>query len=91
MPSDHISNTDYHNHLKSNPHDSGYGIGEDYEALKEQKIKLQHRCALYKVGLDNAIEWLKANTNVHPSTKDSHLAEKMVWDRLKLKDESGLE
>ena len=91
MPSDHISNTDYHNHLKSNPHDSGYAIREDYESLKEQKIKLQHRCALYKRGLNNAIEWLKENTNAHPSTKDSHLAEKMVWDRLEIKDESGLE
>ena len=91
MPSDHISNTDYHNHLKSNPHDSGYGIGEDYEALKEQKMHLQRRCALYKMGLQNALKWLKDNTNVTDDVKDSHLAENIVWDRLKIKDEPGLE
>jgi len=91
MPSDHISNTDYHNHLKSSPHDNGYGIREDYEALKEQKVELQHRCALYKTGLHNALEWLQQHTNLPEGTKDSHLAEKMVWDRLKIRDETGLE
>ena len=90
MPSDHISNTDYHNHLKSSPHASGYGIREDYDALKEQKIQLQHRCALYKTGLHNALAWLKENTNMPDDVKDSHLAENIVWERLKI-NEAGLE
>ena len=90
MPSDHISNTDYHNYLECTP-EMEYGFYVDYEALKIQKLRLQHRCALYKTGLHNALEWLRENTNIHPSIKDSHLAENMVWDRLKLKDESGLE
>jgi len=64
---------------------------EGYEALREQKVHLQHRCALYRVGLQNALKWLKNNTNIHPSIKDSHLAENVVWDRLKIKDETGLE
>ncbi len=68
-----------------------YGFYVDYESLKIQKLHLQHRCALYKTGLDNALEWLKENTNVHPSTKDSHLAENIVWERLKLKDDAGVE
>ena len=90
MPSDHISNTDYHNYLECTP-EMEYGFYVDYEALKIQKLRLQHRCALYKAGLHNALEWLRENNNIHPSIKDSHLAENMVWDRLKLKDESGLE
>tara|TARA_Y100000401_G_scaffold84282_2_gene69584 strand:+ start:462 stop:734 length:273 start_codon:yes stop_codon:yes gene_type:complete len=90
MPSDHISNTDYHNHLKSSPYDNGYGIREDYDALKEQKIELQHRCAIYKKGLQNALDWLKENTNMPDDVKDSHLAESIVWERLKI-NESGLE
>ena len=90
MPADHISNTDYHNYLECTP-EMEYGFYVDYEALKIQKLRLQHRCALYKAGLHNALEWLRENTNIHPSIKDSHLAENMVWDRLKLKDESGLE
>ena len=68
-----------------------YGFYVDYEAIKIQKVKLQHRCALYKTGLHNALKWLKENTNMPDDMKDSHLAENIVWDRLKLKDESGLE
>ena len=90
MPSDHTSNTDYHNHLKSSPHDSGYGIREDYDDLKEQKMQLQHRCALYKTGLQNALIWLKENTNMPDDVKDSHLSENIVWERLKI-NEPGLE
>jgi len=90
MPSDHISNTDYHEHLECTP-EMEYGFYVDYEALKLQKVQLQHRRALYKTGLENAMEWLKENTDIHPSTKTSHLADNIVWDRLKLKDDAGLE
>lgn len=65
-----------------------YGFYVDYEALKLQKLHLQQRCALYKTGLGNALEWLKENTDIHPSTKTSHLAENIVWDRLKLVEDS---
>ena len=68
-----------------------YGLYVDYEALKLQKLHLQRRCALYKTGLENALEWLKEHTDIHSTTKDSHLAEKIVWNRLNIKDEAGLE
>ena len=84
MPSDHVSNTDYHEHLECTP-EMEYGFYVDYESLKLQKVHLQHRCALYKTGLHNALKWLKDNV------KDSHLAENIVWDRLKMKDDAGLE
>lgn len=90
MPSDHVSNTDYHEHLECTPA-MEYGFYVDYESLKVQKLHIQHRCALYKTGLHNALEWLKENTNMPDDVKDSHLAENIVWDRLKMKDESGLE
>ena len=90
MPSDHISNTDYHEFLECTPK-MEYGFYVDYEALKLQKMQLQQRCALYKTGLNNALEWLKEHTDVHSSVKDSHLSENIVWDRLKIKDEAGLE
>ena len=90
MPSDHISNTDYHEFLECTPK-MEYGFYVDYEALKLQKMQLQQRCALYKTGLNNALEWLKEHTDVHPSVKDSHLSENIVWARLKIKDEAGLE
>tara|TARA_R100001509_G_scaffold132684_3_gene86203 strand:- start:78 stop:350 length:273 start_codon:yes stop_codon:yes gene_type:complete len=85
MPSDHISNKDYNNYIKSNPHIKTKALREDYESLREQKMHLQHRCSLYKTGLHNALEWLQEHTNLPEGTKDSHLAEKMVWDRLEIK------
>ena len=62
-----------------------YGFYVDYESLKIQKINIQHRCSLYKTGLQNALNWLKSNTNMPDDIKDSHLAENIVWDRLKIK------
>ncbi len=90
MPSDHVSNTDYHKHLECTP-EMEYGFYVDYESLKLQKMHLQHRCALYKTGLENAMEWLKKHTDIHPNIKDSHLADNIVWDRLKMKDDAGVE
>lgn len=64
---------------------------EAYESLREQKVHLQHRCSSYKQGLTNALKWLKANTNIHPATTISNLAEDSVWAKLRSKDETGLE
>ena len=89
MPSDHVSNTDYHEFLECTP-EMEYGFYVDYESLKIQKVNIQHRCALYKTGLQNALEGLKENTNMPDEVKDSHLAENIVWERLKI-NESGLE
>ena len=63
----------------------------DHEALREQKVHLQHRCSSYRQGLTNALKWLKANTNIHPATTTSNLAENSVWAKLRIKDEAGLE
>ena len=83
MPSDHISNTDYHDFLECTPA-MEYGFYVDYESLKLQKLKLQHRCASYRTGLENTLKWMKENTNTHPATTISNLAENSVWERLKL-------
>ena len=90
MPSDPIPNTDYHDHLECTPA-MEYGFYVDYESLKLQKLKLQHRCASYRTGLEATLTWLKANTTVHPATTISNLAEDSVWAKLKIKDETGLE
>ena len=42
------------------------------------------------MGLNNALKWLKENTNLPDDVKDSHLAENIVWERLKI-NEPGLE
>jgi|6_EtaG_2_1085325.scaffolds.fasta_scaffold03936_9 hypothetical protein len=84
MPSDHISNTDYHARLD-------YGFHVDYEALKLQKLKLQCRCSSYRTGVENALTWLKENTDIHPATTISNLAEDSVWNKLGIKDGTGLE
>lgn len=91
MPSDHISNEDYHKHLKSSPQQSRYGIKANYEALREQKVKLQCRCSSYKEGLTKAVKWLKENTNIHPATTITNLAEDSVWSKLKIKEKDGLD
>ena len=91
MPSDHISNEDYHNkHLKSSPHPDWGAVKDDYEALREQKVKLQTRCSSYKQGVTKALDWLKEHTNIHPATTVTNLAEDSVWSKLKIveKDES---
>ena len=88
MPSDHISNTDYHEFLEGTPTN---GCFVDYEALKMQKLNLQQRCSTYRTGLENTLKWMKENTNMHPATTTSNLAEDSVWARLKIKDEAGLE
>ena len=90
MPSDHISNTDYHERLECTP-EMEYRFYVDYESLKLQKLKLQFRCSNYRTGLENALEWLKENTNIHPATTISNLAEDSVWNKLSIKDEAGLE
>jgi len=64
---------------------------EAYESLREQKVHLQHRCSGYRRGLTRTLKWLKANTNVHPATTISNLAEDSVWTNLRIKDETGLE
>ena len=63
----------------------------DHEALREQKVHLQHRCSSYRQGLTNALKWLKENTNMHPATTTSNLSENSVWANLRIKDEAGLE
>ena len=68
-----------------------YGFYVDYESLKLQKLKLQHRCSSYRQGLTNALKWLKENTDIHPATTISNLAENSVWAKLRIKDEVGLE
>tara|TARA_R110000824_G_scaffold82691_4_gene207195 strand:+ start:45 stop:338 length:294 start_codon:yes stop_codon:yes gene_type:complete len=84
MPSDHISNTDYHDFLDGIPTNECF---IDYEALKLQKINLQHRCASYRMGLEFTLKWLKANTDIHPATTISNLAENSVWAKLSVKDD----
>ena len=81
MPSDHVSNTDYHAHLESRPA-LEYGFYVDYESLKLQKLKLQFRCSLYREALEKTLTWLVAHTDLPSDTKISHLAENMVWDRV---------
>ena len=90
MPSDHISNEDYHNYLQANVHPDGGAIKDDYEALRGQKVKLQIRCSSYKQGVTKALDWLKEHTNIHPATTVTNLAEDSVWNKLKIveKDES---
>tara|TARA_R110000824_G_scaffold16563_1_gene68575 strand:+ start:462 stop:734 length:273 start_codon:yes stop_codon:yes gene_type:complete len=90
MPSDHISNTDYHEFLECTPK-MEHGFYVDYESLKVQKLELQLRCSNYRTGLENALKWMKENTNMHPATTTSNLADDIVWGRLKIKDEAGLE
>jgi hypothetical protein len=68
-----------------------YGFYVDYEALKLQKLNLQQRCSAYRTGLENALTWLKENTDIHPATTISNLAENSVWAKLGVKDEAGLE
>ena len=74
MPGSHISNTDYH----------------DYLALRDQKIKLQCRCSSYRQALEKALPWLKENTDIHPATTISNLAEDSVWAKLE-KNETRME
>ena len=81
MPSDHISNTDYHDFLEGTPANKCF---IDYEALKMQKLNLQHRGSSYRAGLELTLKWLKENTDIHPATTISNLAEGIVWDRLKI-------
>jgi hypothetical protein len=83
MPSDHVSNTDYHEFLEGTPANGCY---VDYEALRLQKMNLQHRCASYRTGLELTLNWLKENTDIHPATTISNLAENSVWAKLKIKD-----
>jgi len=85
MPSDHVSNTDYHEHLECTP-EMEYSFYVDYEALKLQKVNIQHRCSNYRQGITNALKWLKENTNIHPATTTSNLAEDSVWAKLRIKD-----
>jgi len=66
-------------------------MSSDHESLREQKVHLQHRCSSYRQGLTNALKWLKENTNMHPATTTSNLAENSVWAKLRIKDETGLE
>jgi len=88
VPSDHVSNTDYHDFLEGTPANGCY---VDYEALRLQKMNLQQRCSAYRTGLENALTWLKENTDIHPATTISNLAEDSVWAKLGVKDEAGLE
>ena len=90
MPSDHISNADYHDFLEGIPTNECF---IDYEALKLQKMNLQCRCSTYRTGLENALTWLKANTDIHPAATISNLAEDSVWNKLSIKDkdDAGLE
>ena len=88
MPTDHVSNTDYHDFLEGIPTNECF---IDYEALKLQKINLQHRCASYRTGLELTLKWLKANTNAHPATTISNLAEDSVWAKLRLKEKDSLD
>tara|TARA_E500000331_G_C16992783_1_gene598529 strand:- start:121 stop:372 length:252 start_codon:yes stop_codon:yes gene_type:complete len=83
MPSNHISNTDYHEGLE-------YGFYVDYEALKLQKLKLQDRCAQHRRSLEEALSWLKKNTDISQGATISNLADSNLWSRLK-KDATGLE
>tara|TARA_R110000824_G_scaffold254017_1_gene443017 strand:- start:85 stop:327 length:243 start_codon:yes stop_codon:yes gene_type:complete len=80
MPSDHISNTDYHKALD-------YGFYVDYEAVRLQKMKLQCRCSSHRTGLELALAWLKENTDLHEATTISNLSEKGVWKKIKLRED----
>jgi len=66
MPSNHISNTDYHAAL-------------DYEAVRMQKVKLQHRCSCHRKSLEMALDWLKENGKAAPDTKLEDLSEESFW------------
>ena len=82
MPSNHISNADYHEFLELTM-DQGPAFYVDYKALRLQKAKLQCRCSSHRKGLETALAWLKENTNIHPATTISNLAEDSVWEKIK--------
>jgi hypothetical protein len=82
MPSNHISNTDYHEFLELTM-DQGPAFYVDYKALRLQKAKLQCRCSSHRQALELTLTWLKANTDIHPATTISNLAEDSVWAKLK--------
>ena len=82
MPSDRISNTDYQEFLELTMSE-GPAFYVDYKALRLQKVKLQSRCSSHRQALEAALTWLKANTDIHPATTISNLAEDSVWAKLK--------
>ena len=90
MPSDHVSNTDYHNQTECTP-TMEYGFYIDYESLKIQKLKLQFRCSHYKTALEKALDWLKEHTYIPSDTNISNLSDSVVWERLSKQNETGLE
>jgi hypothetical protein len=86
MPSNHISNFDYHQNLT---------CPVDWEHLYKEKaidlVKLRHRCSQHRQAIEFALEYLIEMGDVgHESVNITHLTERSVWDKIKNKRrESG--
>ena len=85
MPSDHISNFDYHQNLT-------YTV--DWEHLYKEKaidlVKLRHRCSQYRQAIEYALEYLfEMGDAYHEALNITHLTEKSVWDKIKNKRNKG--
>lgn len=77
----------------SNLHDKKVDIS-DLESIYQDKcldlIKMRIRCSQYRQALEYCLEYLKETGDIpHPATNITHLSEKTVWDRIRVK-RSGL-
>ncbi len=80
MPSNHISNSDYHENLRNRP--------IDWEHLYKEKaidlVKLRHRCSQYRLAAEYALDYLtEMGDSYHPDLNITHLSEQSTWQKLK--------
>ena len=80
MPSNHISNSDYHENLRNRP--------INWEHLYKEKaidlVKLRHRCSQYRQAAEYALDYLTEMGDLyHPDLNITHLSEQSTWQKLK--------
>ena len=79
MPSNHISNFDYHQNLT---------VPVDWERLDKEKaidlVKSRHRCSQYRLAAEHALDYLHVTGDAyHEALKVTHLSEESTWNKIK--------